>query len=287
MGNNAPDTKYAYLSNYAAGLRILDLTNIETGMSEAGFFDVAPDLNTSTFEGTWSNYMHPSGTIAVSSIDRGLFFLTPKMAYDGPAPTPQITPASSCPDPTPTIAPTTPTTAAPTGDCFDAEGLQYSDGSPAPCFSLFGYCTGYSFSELVRENCQLTCDACDEFTRAPTFGDPTIAPTPLSGGECQDNPQPGIDFNDGSAAKCYEIKDYCTNNRVVRDRCPVSCGTCNKINDVVTLPKDPETKPNEASETEIIMAAAGIVGATFVVALSVFSCFVQMKSYKLVSSLAR
>jgi choice-of-anchor B domain-containing protein len=64
----------AYLSNYCGGLRIYDISNVVEGMSEDGFFDVAPDCSTTTFLGTWSNYPYlPSGNIIVSSIDRGLF----------------------------------------------------------------------------------------------------------------------------------------------------------------------------------------------------------------------
>jgi len=64
----------AYLSNYCGGLRIYDTSDVVAGLSEAGFFDVAPDCSTPTFLGTWSNYPYlPSGNIIVSSIDRGLF----------------------------------------------------------------------------------------------------------------------------------------------------------------------------------------------------------------------
>jgi len=67
---------YAYLANYCAGLRVMDTTQVASGggLSEAGFFDVAPDCSTTSFLGSWSVYPYfPSGNIVVQSIDRGLF----------------------------------------------------------------------------------------------------------------------------------------------------------------------------------------------------------------------
>lgn len=68
----------AYQANYCAGLRILDVSDIgeRDGLREVGYFDVAPDCNTPGFSGAWSNYPYfKSGTIIVSSIERGLFVL--------------------------------------------------------------------------------------------------------------------------------------------------------------------------------------------------------------------
>jgi hypothetical protein len=71
-----PKSKYAYLSNYCSGLRIVDLTNQNQGIiTQAGFFDSEPDCNSAIFEGTWSNYMHPSGVIAVPNIGTGVYFV--------------------------------------------------------------------------------------------------------------------------------------------------------------------------------------------------------------------
>jgi len=68
----------AYLSNYCAGLRIYDTTRAFNGglMTEVGYFDVAPDCDTTNFLGSWSSYVYfPSRTIVVNSIERGLFVL--------------------------------------------------------------------------------------------------------------------------------------------------------------------------------------------------------------------
>ena len=64
-----------YLSNYCDGLVLLDATQLKNGVApRVGSFDVAPDCNTVTFSGSWSNYPYfKSGTIIVSSIERGLF----------------------------------------------------------------------------------------------------------------------------------------------------------------------------------------------------------------------
>ena len=66
-----------YQSNYRAGLRILDTENIASGeLEEVGFFDVYPSSNAPQFNGSWSNYPYfPSGVIAVSHIEEGLFLL--------------------------------------------------------------------------------------------------------------------------------------------------------------------------------------------------------------------
>ena len=66
-----------YQSNYAAGLRVLDTRNAAKGaLTEVAYFDTFPEHDEPEFVGTWSNYPYfPSGTIAVSGIDEGLFLL--------------------------------------------------------------------------------------------------------------------------------------------------------------------------------------------------------------------
>ena len=73
---------YTYQSNYQAGLRILDITDIANGnLSEAAFFDVNPGSDpTNTDGGTWSNYpFFDSGIVIVSVIEQGLFILRPNL----------------------------------------------------------------------------------------------------------------------------------------------------------------------------------------------------------------
>ncbi len=65
-----------YQSNYTSGLRILDVSDPENPV-EVGHFDTSPwDEDEATFNGSWSNYpFFESGTIVVTSIGEGLFFL--------------------------------------------------------------------------------------------------------------------------------------------------------------------------------------------------------------------
>jgi len=67
-----------YCANYCGGLRILNTQAAKLGgnLNEIGFFDVAPDCDSTTFLGSWSTYPYfKSGTIVVQSIDRGLFIV--------------------------------------------------------------------------------------------------------------------------------------------------------------------------------------------------------------------
>ncbi|HEX2168105.1 MAG TPA: choice-of-anchor B family protein, partial [Longimicrobiales bacterium] len=65
-----------YQSNYASGLRIIDITD-RTSPREVGFFDSVPNSqNTPGFFGSWSNYPYfKSGTIVFTSIREGLFIV--------------------------------------------------------------------------------------------------------------------------------------------------------------------------------------------------------------------
>lgn len=75
--------RWVYESNYTAGLRILDTTRIADGeLSEVAWFDVYPEDDTVGFAGgTWSNYpwFARDDLVAVSSMDRGLFLLQPRL----------------------------------------------------------------------------------------------------------------------------------------------------------------------------------------------------------------
>ena len=73
---------YTYQSNYHAGLRILDITDIANGnLSEAAFFDFNPGSDPTNVDGgTWSNYpFFDSGIVIVSVIEQGLFILRPNL----------------------------------------------------------------------------------------------------------------------------------------------------------------------------------------------------------------
>ncbi len=71
-----------YESNYTSGLRILDISDIASGIMEPlGYFDTYPSHDNPVFLGTWSNYpFFESGVVAVGDITGGLFLLKPR--YD-------------------------------------------------------------------------------------------------------------------------------------------------------------------------------------------------------------
>ncbi|MEN0050596.1 MAG: choice-of-anchor B family protein [Bacteroidota bacterium] len=75
--------RYAYLSNYRAGLRIMDLIDIENGnLVEKAYFDVYPANDARAYTGSWSNYPYfKSGNIIISSIDEGLFVVKPSFPH--------------------------------------------------------------------------------------------------------------------------------------------------------------------------------------------------------------
>eukprot|EP00924_Labyrinthula_sp_SR-Ha-C_P009700 snap_masked-scaffold_22-processed-gene-3.12-mRNA-1 protein AED:1.00 eAED:1.00 QI:0/-1/0/0/-1/1/1/0/601 len=166
--SNPPSADYAYLSNYVAGIRVLDISNLPSA-NEVGYFDVAPNIGGTTFDGTWSNYMHPSGTLAVSSIDRGLFFLTPRMAFGGDFG--GGTPTTPLPTPFPSAGP----------DCVDLSPSGITVGGvPTECPDLVIYCSGYDF---VRERCPLSCGECGLVTLAADNGEVIEIPVQEEGSD--------------------------------------------------------------------------------------------------------
>ena len=77
-----PGDGYVYESNYTSGLRVFTEGSVPSGeMQEVAWFDVYPENDDATFEGgTWSNYSwFDEGVVGVSSIDRGLFLLKPRL----------------------------------------------------------------------------------------------------------------------------------------------------------------------------------------------------------------
>lgn len=64
-----------YQASYRAGLRVLDISNIDNkSYTEIGFFDTYPDDDATAFDGAWNVYPYfESGNIVISDINRGLF----------------------------------------------------------------------------------------------------------------------------------------------------------------------------------------------------------------------
>lgn len=64
-----------YMSNYTAGLTILDITD-PAQMERIGHFDTVPSSNNAQFSGAWGAYpFYPSHKIAISDINSGLYIL--------------------------------------------------------------------------------------------------------------------------------------------------------------------------------------------------------------------
>eukprot|EP00602_Paraphysomonas_sp_CaronLab_P008015 CAMPEP_0185036618 /NCGR_PEP_ID=MMETSP1103-20130426/29818_1 /TAXON_ID=36769 /ORGANISM="Paraphysomonas bandaiensis, Strain Caron Lab Isolate" /LENGTH=453 /DNA_ID=CAMNT_0027574213 /DNA_START=143 /DNA_END=1504 /DNA_ORIENTATION=- len=77
---------YSWQANYCAGLRVLNVSSLseDTSLDEVAYFDVAPECNTTSFLGAWTAYpKFDSGTIAVNTIDKGLFILSPQSTRFG------------------------------------------------------------------------------------------------------------------------------------------------------------------------------------------------------------
>jgi choice-of-anchor B domain-containing protein len=73
---------HVFESNYTSGLRIFDEKSVpRADLKEVAWFDVYPENDDPGFEGgTWSNYGEfRDGKVAVSSIDRGIFVLEPRL----------------------------------------------------------------------------------------------------------------------------------------------------------------------------------------------------------------
>lgn len=66
-----------YQASYTAGVRIVNITDIENkNPTEIGFFDTFPESNATTFNGVWNVYPYfESGIIVVSDIEKGLFLI--------------------------------------------------------------------------------------------------------------------------------------------------------------------------------------------------------------------
>jgi choice-of-anchor B domain-containing protein len=64
-----------FQASYRAGLRVLDISNIENKTyTEIGYFDTFPEDNSTAFDGAWNVYPYfESGNIVISDINRGLF----------------------------------------------------------------------------------------------------------------------------------------------------------------------------------------------------------------------
>ena len=64
-----------YQANYTAGMRVLDISDINN-ITEIGYFDTRPENNNTSFNGAWSVYPYfDSGNIIISDVNRGFFIV--------------------------------------------------------------------------------------------------------------------------------------------------------------------------------------------------------------------
>jgi choice-of-anchor B domain-containing protein len=75
--------QYAYVGNFRAGLRILDMTAIAAAeLTEAAYFDLYPANDNPGHEGAWAVYAYfESGVVAVSDKYEGLYLLRPTLDH--------------------------------------------------------------------------------------------------------------------------------------------------------------------------------------------------------------
>lgn len=75
---------YLYQANYLGGLRILRINRGKTtSLTEVGYFDTVPELDSLDFDGAWNVYpFFDNGTILVSDVSNGLFILRASLADD-------------------------------------------------------------------------------------------------------------------------------------------------------------------------------------------------------------
>ncbi|RDK85304.1 choice-of-anchor B family protein [Marinirhabdus gelatinilytica] len=80
-----------YLANNAAGLRVVDISEIENStMEEAGFFDSYPTDDAAGFNGSWSVYPYfESGNIVISDRAEGMLLVRPSGTLSVPETTAQ------------------------------------------------------------------------------------------------------------------------------------------------------------------------------------------------------
>lgn len=66
-----------FQANYTAGVRMIDISDIENkNMNEIGFFDTYPENDNAAFNGVWNVYPYfPSGNIILSDINSGFFII--------------------------------------------------------------------------------------------------------------------------------------------------------------------------------------------------------------------
>merc|ERR1719346_747196 len=129
--NNYFHNGYLYQGNYCAGLRIMKVWP-DHKISQAAFFDMEQQCSSPRFEGVWSVYPYfQSGSIVVSSVEKGLFVLKFSEDYDGPEPTTTAAPTPAPPPGTWEI--TSGTGCTKVGNCIQSKNHPSNYGNNEAC----------------------------------------------------------------------------------------------------------------------------------------------------------
>jgi len=259
--SNNNDIDLVYQANYRSGLRIQKVVNYETGsMEEVGYFDTYPSSNSASFNGAWSIFPYfPSGLVAISSIEEGLFLVKPNLGIEdnvvpsrNPTASPTDVPSTRSPTASPTANPTASPTAMPTKiptatptkapvtdvsgpTCLDDSDYRQNGRKNRNCAwlakagesKLQKRCNNFFKSGM--EACPVTC-------RDPDCGfsnTPTEAPvlSPISEDGCSDNDDYRLD--DVNKKSCNWMqknkkerireKRCRKNNGEPMEECPIAC----------------------------------------------------------------
>jgi choice-of-anchor B domain-containing protein len=74
--------RFVFEANYTSGLRVYDVGDLDN-VREVAFFDTHPGDNQPDFRGAWGVFAgFPSGLVAVSDMQRGLFVLAPCLPHN-------------------------------------------------------------------------------------------------------------------------------------------------------------------------------------------------------------
>lgn len=74
---------YVYQANYRAGMRILDISDLDAGnIAEAGFFDVHPDSDDLGYYGAWTAFPYfNSDKVIINTRNEGMFIVEPQLPH--------------------------------------------------------------------------------------------------------------------------------------------------------------------------------------------------------------
>ena len=187
---------FVYQANYKAGLRILSLDNVASGMlTEVAYFDTFPANDTNGTSSAWSVYpFFASGNVVVSTIGEGLFVVQPILCSTPAAP--DSLSATAAGDNRIDLSWNSTAPAGATFDVYRSFGSCPGGGYERVATGIAG--TSYSdttasgqveYSYVVRASVEGgLCVSPDSNCSATTTTGPCIAPPAFSGLQTLENP---------------------------------------------------------------------------------------------------